>query len=144
MKIDQELIEVGVTLPVAPERVWQALTDPAEMPRWFFPEISAFEPTVGARTSFVVVSGGRSFDHRWKVLEAQPGKSLVLGWRYQGHAGNSRVAFDLGAGGQGTRLRVTHTVTEDFPDGVPEFTREACHGGWVYFLQERLPAFLAG
>lgn len=139
MKVEQERIVVEVLLAASVEQVWAALTEPDRMVEWFFEEIEAFRPEVGYEASFVVVNEGRSFDHRWLIKEVQRPRRLVYGWRYEGYAGDSVVGFELSPQADGTRLRVTHDVVQDFAEGVPEFTREACIGGWRYFLQERLP-----
>lgn len=139
MKKDQELIVVEVNLSAPVAQVWAALTDPSKMTDWFFEEIETFEPTVGVESSFIVSNEGRDFDHRWTIKEVQAPTKLRYGWRYEAYPGDSEVTFELAETRDGCRLRLTHEVLEDFPDGVPEFTREACVGGWRYFLQERLP-----
>jgi hypothetical protein len=39
-------------------------------------------------------------------------------------------------------LRLTHFVEEDFPDDIPEFSRESGLQGWTYFIKEKLIEFL--
>ena len=41
-----------------------------------------------------------------------------------------------------TKLRLTHTVIENFEDNIPEFTRESGLQGWTYFIKESLVNFL--
>jgi hypothetical protein len=52
------------------------------------------------------------------------------------------VKFELFRQDFSTRLRLTHTVTEDFPDDIPEFTRESGLQGWTYFIKESLVEYL--
>ena len=33
-------------------------------------------------------------------------------------------------------------IIEDFPEDIPEFSRESCNKGWEYFIQNRLKVFL--
>ncbi len=139
MKTTQELIVVEVSLAASAEQIWAALTEPSKMVQWFFEEIETFVPEVGAESSFIVSNEGRDFDHRWSVKEVHAPTKIRYGWRYEGYSGDSEVTFEVSETTDGSKLRLTHEVLEDFPDGVPEFTREACHGGWRYFLEERLP-----
>jgi hypothetical protein len=37
---------------------------------------------------------------------------------------------------------LTHSVKEDFPDNIPEFSREIGLQGWTYFIKESLTDFL--
>src|SRR5688572_2253062 len=88
-------IVVEQTLRVPVERVWQAITDPTQMPKWFFEGIEAFEPRVGFETQFNVHHDGRDFLHQWKVTEVVPGRRLVYDWNYGGVPGSSFVVWEL-------------------------------------------------
>lgn len=61
---------------------------------------------------------------------------------YEGYPGDSFVSFELSDEGDKTWLRLTHQVTESFPQDIPEFTRESCLGGWNFFIGENLKEFL--
>jgi uncharacterized protein YndB with AHSA1/START domain len=87
-----------------PEQVWQALTDPAFVPRWRFG--MSFE------TSWQVGSPltSRSPDGTGTVLDASPGKRLSYDWEMSGNPGpRSTVSFDLAPMGEITHLRTVHS-----------------------------------
>ncbi len=125
------------------EKVWQAITDSAQMRNWFFGNIPDFRPEIGFVTRFDVNSGERIFPHLWQVTEVVPRQQLSLNWKYDGFAGDSHVHFELFEKNGRTTLRVTTEVVEDFDDAIPEFRRENCVGGWEYFIQNRLAEYLA-
>ena len=138
MKTSEPPVVVEQTFGTSPEKVWSALTSLEEMIQWFFPNIPAFEPKVGFNTNFNVTSDGRTFPHLWKVLEINPGRRMVQEWKYKGYEGLAHVTFELQPVQGKTKLQVTATVLQDFPDDVPEFKRESCVAGWEYFIQQQL------
>ena len=112
------------------------------MKQWFFDNIASFEPTVGFKTRFVIQVEDRIFPHLWKLTEIVPMKKIVYDWRYEGYPGNAIVVFELIEEGNQTKLRLTYTVVEKFPDNIPEFTRESGIEGWSYFINKSLKQFL--
>jgi uncharacterized protein YndB with AHSA1/START domain len=122
--------------------VWEAITRVDQMRRWFFDNIPAFEPEIGFTTQFEVSSGERVFPHIWTIIAVEPAHKITYNWRYDGYHGNSLVHFELTEDNSKTVLTVTHETTADFPDDIPEFSRESCKGGWEYFIQERLKKYL--
>lgn len=142
MKKTEDPIVVEQTFAASPDAVWKAITDATEMRQWFFDNIPEFEPRVGFSTQFDVDTGERVFPHAWRVTEVEPLKRIVYDWRYAGYAGDGYVTWELSAADDSTTLRVTTTVREDFQADIPEFTREACIGGWKYFIQQRLRDYL--
>jgi len=122
--------------------VWTALTDIRQMKRWYFENIPDFKPEVGFETQFEVRSGNRIFPHHWKVTKVVPLKKITYNWKYDGYPGNSFVTFELFPQDNQTLLRLTTKIEEDFPQDIPEFTRESCEAGWIYFIHNRLKKFL--
>ena len=137
---DPVVVEQTFDAPIA--TVWQAITDPAQMPRWFFEPIADFEPPVGFETQFTVNADGRDYQHLWKVIDVVPESRIVYDWRYGGYPGNSTVTWELSETPAGTTLRLTHRGHETFPQDVPAFDREQGLAGWRYFIHESLKAFL--
>jgi uncharacterized protein YndB with AHSA1/START domain len=129
--------------PVSTDKLWEALTEPKEMRKWFFQEIPDFKPIEGFEIAFSVFSGGRKFIHQWRILKVKKRAHLRLDWRYAGYPGESIVDFYISEAVGGSRLDFKHRFTSDFPDEIPEFSRESCAGGWQYFLLERLPEYLS-
>ncbi len=122
--------------------VWKAITQPSEMRQWFFREIETFDPKIGFETRFVVENGERSFPHLWRVTKADPPNLIQYNWKYEGYQGDSHVSFQLTSENGSTKLTLTHQVTKDFQQGIPEFTRESCLEGWNYFIKESLKKYL--
>ena len=124
--------------------VWNAITKIEEMRNWYFENIPDFKAEVGFCTRFPVDAGDRIFLHLWQVTEVVPQRKVVYNWKYEGHAGDSLISFEVSGDEHSCQLRVTMQVLEDFPEDIPEFTRESCVGGWTYFINERLKAYLDG
>ena len=142
MKTHEEPIIVEQSFKKSVEIVWSAITDINQMPKWFFENIPEFKPEHGFETSFVVQNEDRIFPHVWKVTEVVPHKLIRYSWRYDGYKGDSFLTMEIFEEGSSTRLKLTHTVTEDFEDGIPEFTRESGLQGWTYFIKENLVKYL--
>lgn len=124
------------------KEVWIAITDIDVMRKWYFSNISSFSPKVGFETKFVVQVEDRVFPHQWKVTEVQPQKKITYEWTFEGYSGRGVSQFDLFESGKKTRLRLTFTVLENFPDTIPEFKRESGLEGWNYFIKESLKRYL--
>ncbi|MCB0473181.1 MAG: SRPBCC domain-containing protein [Flavobacteriaceae bacterium] len=122
--------------------VWKAITVVDQMKLWFFDNITSFLPELGFKTRFEVKSGNRIFTHLWEITEVIPYKKITYNWKYREYPGDSFVTFQLSERPEQVRLVLTNTVTADFPDEIPEFSRESCLGGWNYFLKERLKTFI--
>ena len=125
-------VEHEETYPHPPERVWRALTDPAELGVWLMP------------TDFVALAGHRfTFDARpglgiidGEVLDVEPPRLLRCRW--SGIFGQTVVTFMLTPDGEGTRLRVTHGGW----DGPGLDHRDGFDGGWLDKLTKDLAALL--
>ena len=142
MRIDEEPVIVEETFNVPAAKVWEAITDHSQMIQWYFDNIPNFKPEIGFETQFIIENEGRTFPHLWKVTEAVPNKRITYTWRFEGYPGDSYVTFDLSEESGQTKLKLTVTVLEDFPDDIPEFRRESCVGGWNYFINNRLKEFM--
>ena len=142
MRASDEPIVVEQTYNAKPETVWRSITEPDLMRQWFFEAITDFRPEVGFEGRFTVSNEGREFPHRWKVTEVVPHKKIAYDWSYENYPGDAWVAFELFEEGSSTRLRLTYTAREDFPQDVPEFRRESGLAGWKYFVQKSLKGHL--
>ena len=78
----------------------------------------------------------------WKVTEVMPMKKITYNWKYDGLQGDSFVLFELFEENNSTKLRLTHQVTESFPEDIPEFKRESGVEGWTFFIKKSLRDFL--
>ncbi len=140
MKTDHVVVEQSFFQPK--EVVWKAITQVDQLKQWFFENIENFEAKPGFKTRFVVENEGRVFPHLWTITEVQAEQKITYNWKYESYEGDSYVCFELFETDGQTSLRLSHDVTESFPQHIPEFTREACEGGWNYFIKERLVEYL--
>lgn len=124
--------------PHAPERVWKALTDPADLQQWFLTEAQV-EQRVGGKVELVTTSSRvratgrvlawdppRVYEYEWNVA---PSSLLPDGER-------TVVRWELAPARGGTRLSLTHR-------NLTAKTARLYHGGMGSFL-DRLEALLAG
>jgi uncharacterized protein YndB with AHSA1/START domain len=116
-------IEVGATR----ERVWDLLTDPAELPRWW-PDAAELEPGLGGR---VVLTFGPG-DVSGEVTHWEPPRELGFTWEASNMPGvQLHVLFTIDDLGDGrSRVGVLHSGLAE----APAEAREAVAGGWAYFL----------
>jgi uncharacterized protein YndB with AHSA1/START domain len=90
-----------------PERVWRAVTEPAQLERWYAPggpwEIPALQ--AGAQVRFfntpedvqvatiAALDPGREISFRWQADPAQPGAEIVTAFRLEPVTGGTRVTL---------------------------------------------------
>jgi uncharacterized protein YndB with AHSA1/START domain len=100
-------IERSVLIRVPRERVWDAITDPAQLEQWYAPgcpwEIPALQP--GATIKFhntdtdiqfaaiEVLEPLREFTLRWQLDPMHPGLTLTNTFRLEPENGNTRVTI---------------------------------------------------
>ena len=122
------------------QRLWQALTDEHALRVWYFPQLRHFKPVVGFEFEFA--DDGSSYQKEWRVTQVVEGVRLAHIWRYKGYPGASEVIFDLLPEGTSTRLRVTHTGLDSFPDDL-HFARRRFEEGWKQILGMKLRDYLS-
>ena len=142
MKSSEPPVTVSQHFDCPASRLWAAITEIEQMRQWYFNNIPGFQPEAGFQTKFTVDTGERQFLHLWEVVEVLPGSKIAYTWKYEGYPGKAEAIFKIEDLQESSRLAFSFVVKEDFPDTVPEFTRESCLGGWTYFLQESLKLYL--
>ena len=147
---DQDALVSEIHIAAPPERVFQALIDPAQVTRWWTsPEcpIKSFslDPRAGGRWSYgsensnLSVNGTSKFHCEGEVLEYDPPRVLVYTWIANWHeqpAQRTVVRWELAASKGGTLLRVTHSGLADQP-----VSRKDYAGGWPGVVAQ-LKAFI--
>ncbi|MGA3067563.1 MAG: SRPBCC domain-containing protein [Tepidisphaeraceae bacterium] len=138
------IVERTFDAPMA--TVWRAISDFAEMKKWYFqPYLQSFEPVVGFQTQFNVQKDGKDYLHIWKVMSVTPGTKIAYSWKYGGFPGESLVTFELFPDGNKTRLKLTHEGLETFlPEKNPQLARGNFNQGWTHIIGSALPEFLHG
>jgi uncharacterized protein YndB with AHSA1/START domain len=115
-------LQVTRRLPHSVERVWRAISEPAELAQWFV-DVVAWEPRVGETFEAAGEQG--------EVTQVEPPRVLAWSW------GPERYRFELSADGDGCLLVFTHLYNPAFG---PDWQHAA---GWdAYF--DRLDAHLEG
>ena len=135
---DAVVVERLFDAPVA--TVWKALTDVEQMRQWYF-DLKDFKPQVGFEFEFVVEHEGNSYHHLCKITEVVPQKKIAYSWRYKDEPGDSLVTFEMVPDGNGTRLKLTHTGIETFPE-TPAYTRKNFEAGWTEIIGSELKQFV--
>ena len=133
------VIERTYNAPV--EKVWKALTDNEQMKQWYF-NIAAFKPEVGFEFTFDGGSKEKTYTHLCKILEVIPNRKLSYSWRYKDYEGYSVVTFELFDEGEKTRLKLTHTGLETFPQVSKDFSKESFTQGWTHIIGTSLKNFV--
>jgi uncharacterized protein YndB with AHSA1/START domain len=113
------------------DKVWDALTNPAQRAQWLAP--GELELTLGGRVSLAFTDGDGVIDGR--VTAITPPRLLEFTWTDQDDDFGF-VRWELGADDGGTRLVLTHTVPESARGfGLPMLA------GW-HSLLDQLAALL--
>jgi len=114
-----------------PEKVWQALTDPAFTRQFWYGAYQECDWTVGSPWK-LMIPDGRVADSG-EVLESAPPNRLVLSWRNEfiemREEGYSRMTYDIAAQGELTKLSVTHEMDRNESKLIA-----AVSGGWPMIL----------
>jgi uncharacterized protein YndB with AHSA1/START domain len=88
----------------SPEKVWQALTDPAHLREWAPFEADGSLGTFGSTVKLTTVGAPTAYVSETKVTRAEAPKVLVYNW------GGNDVRWELEALGGGTRLTLWTTI----------------------------------
>jgi len=92
----------------SPEKVWQALTDPAELREWAPFDADASLGTVGATVKLTTVGAPAPRVTETRVTRADAPKVLEYNW------GGFDMRWELEAFGGGTRLTLWHNIDRRF------------------------------
>jgi len=141
---NQETVESEIQIAAPPERVFQALTDAAQLRQWFPPVLPG--PPVGdgrppgGRYSYttekgtVVVNNVSEFECHGEILEYEPPRLLVYTWI--GDCTKTRLASRPSAGisrrkPAATHVKVTHSGLAQEPTARKDYS-----GGWPGVVQQ--------
>jgi uncharacterized protein YndB with AHSA1/START domain len=116
---------------LSPERVFDCMTQPALLQRWW-PPVTQVDPRVGGR--YCLSWPAQGWDLRGEFTAYEPGRRLAYTWAWD-HAPQlptRLVEITLSPRGAGTELRLTHSA---YGDSDPEQADRTSHlEGWQYFL----------
>jgi uncharacterized protein YndB with AHSA1/START domain len=132
-------IELRRRLDHPRERVWRALTDPAELGAWLMS--NDFHPEKGHRFTFRT-DPAPGFDGivHCEVLQIIRPELLEITWK--GGGLDTKVTFRLeDAPGGGTLISLRHSGFSGWSNFIP---RLILGSGWAKLLGKKLPAHLQG
>jgi uncharacterized protein YndB with AHSA1/START domain len=146
--LDAVIAEIDVSAPA--ERVFEALTDSAQLPRWFTNESCPskswqMDARLGGRYSYasevtnLVVNGVNEFKCRGEITEIDPPRLLVYTWIANWHLDKEQktvVRWDLTPTASGTHVKVTHSGLAQDPEARKDYS-----GGWSGVI-EKLKQFV--
>jgi len=92
----------------SPEKVWQALTDPAQLREWAPFDTDGSLDTVGATVNLTTVGAPKAYVSQTRVTRAEAPRVLQYNW------GDKDVRWELEAAGGGTRLTLWHNIDRGF------------------------------
>lgn len=145
------VIEHEVEYAHPPEKVWRALTEPAQIARWF-PDLwgaiaSDFQPVIGAtfRMEAEKKRGWRGYAIG-KVIEAVPRERLVYTWAGspEEDAEPTRVEWTLEPTPKGTRVRFVYKMSPRIGGVLGKLAEWGAGATWRKMMDKALPAILAG
>ena len=134
---DSIISEIDIAAP--PERIFQALTDAAQLKRWFSDpscpiKLWEMDARLGGKYRYrtekgtVVVNNVSEFECHGEILELDPPHLLVYTWLGNWHDDTSRrtvVRWELTPQAGGTHVKVTHSGLASLPIARKDYT-----GGW--------------
>ena len=115
------MIRRQVVLPVSPERLWQALTDPDQVAGWFGGEVD-WDLREGGVASF---RGDDGNERQGRIETVRPGRHLRFVWWPAGGSG----------GGQGGRVAATESESDEVSE--VSYLLEPLDDGTRLTIQER-------
>jgi uncharacterized protein YndB with AHSA1/START domain len=132
-----DAIRREIVIPQPREQVWLAITDPATLAEWMYP--NDFEPCVGRQFTFRVPPNAKvNFEGlvvRCEVLECKPPGWLLFSWSAGGPVENTRVSFRLEPEGGGTRVYFEHAGF-DVAQPWGEQAFKGAEYGWAKMLKQ--------
>jgi uncharacterized protein YndB with AHSA1/START domain len=92
----------------SPEKVWQAITDPAQLREWAPFDADASLNTAGNKVKLTTVGAPQLHVTETTVTQADPPKMLTYNW------GGNDMRWELEAAGGGTRLTLWTSIDRRF------------------------------
>jgi uncharacterized protein YndB with AHSA1/START domain len=120
-------------IAATPDKVWQALTDPAFTAQYFFGRTIEIEPKAGG--SFLMRMPDGRVDVKGEVVEWSPPRKLAMTWTIDWNADMRQlppclISYDIEQAGESVKL----TLTESYSWDVPETLLTGGRSGWPAIL----------
>lgn len=139
---DIQPIQVAHTVHAPIEKVWEAITLPDVMRKWYF-DVDVDKIEDGTVFRFYEPGDKKEFLHECLVLEMEASNHIRHTWTYPDISqGSSTVIWDLESKDDTTEVIVTHESTHDLYDGGDALAKANFLQGWTEIITKNLPAFL--
>lgn len=133
-------IKHTITVNAPIERVWKALTDPAEVQIWV--GATGFKPEIGAKFEFHAPPQGEWDGITYsELLTMEKPNRVVFSW-FVPNAPVTLVEITLRELGSQTEVNLVHSGWEQFPPEVRPVRDQLDHG-WGGFVLPQLAALVA-
>jgi uncharacterized protein YndB with AHSA1/START domain len=132
-------IEIAKIIEAPPERVFQALTNAAELSRWWTTRAES-DPRTGGAFSYTwefEQDTGRDHTREGEYLDVTPNERVSYDWPMP--LGDTVVDFRLEPSGEATELKLIHSGWG--PGSAWDESTEMHRQGWSFFL-DNLKAYL--
>lgn len=134
------VIKQRVNAPV--EKVWNALTDKAQMKEWYF-DIPDFELGLHKEFNFYEPGEEKRFHHHAEILEVIPNEKFKHTWSYPEISKEKTIVrWELEEENGGTVITLTHKGLENFSHLGKDFQKESFENGWTGIVGQSLKEFI--
>lgn len=134
------VIKQRLNAPV--EKVWNALTDKAQLKEWYF-DIPDFELGLHNEFNFYEPGGENKFHHHAEILEVIPNEKLKHTWSYPEFSKDKTIVrWELTRDKDGTLVTLTHKGLENFEHLGKNFQKESFEDGWNEIIGKNLRKYL--
>jgi len=124
-------IKIEETINASIEKIWNALINPEEMAQWYF-DVPKFEAEEGFQIHFTSCD----YLHRWVVTKVNPHHVIEYKWLYPDFPGESLLSIELlYINDYSTKIVLTHSGVESFPQDNPDFSKASFEKGWIEILK---------
>jgi uncharacterized protein YndB with AHSA1/START domain len=149
---DRDAIIAEIDISAPPSRVFEALTNPAQLLRWFNDascpvKLWQMDARLGGSYCYEtgkgthMVNGVDEFTIHGEITEIDPPRLLVYTWIANWHRDKNMktmVRWDLAPTESGTHVKVTHSGLAQEPEASADYS-----GGWTSVV-EKLKQFTEG
>lgn len=118
-------IRRSIVVSAGRERVWRAITEPAQFSTWFGGKIQFERLAVGETITF--------FEENYPgtIAVVEPPERFAFYWTAElGYPVETLVTFQLESLAEGTRITVTETGFEELPEDVRRIPFDRNNEGW--------------
>lgn len=134
----EQCITVQQAICAPTEKVWQALTDPNEMKKWYF-DMPDFAAVPGHVFSFEAGSEDQKYYHELEILEVDPNKKLVHTWTYpELSQAVTTVEWTLEDSDGATLVTLKHSGVSAFSGLGKDFRQQSFENGWQEIVTKML------